>query len=532
MKIVTVEQMVDMERRGAEVGAPPDFLMENAGLATANAAGDLLGSVEEKSVMVLVGPGNNGGDGLVAARHLHDWGARVHLFLVKRKTENDKNFALDMERNIPATDALAAENRATFSVALSSADLFMDALFGTGRVRPFEGILKEMMEAVAREKIDRPALKILAVDLPSGLDADTGAIDPAAIIPDLTITFACPKIGLFRFPGAARLGRLQVADIKIPEYLAEHINTELITGEQVLSLLPTHPPDANKGTFGKLMVVAGSKNYIGAAYLACEGAMRVGTGLVTLATPASLQPILAAKLTEVTYLPLEENEPGLISPGALAAIRGQIAGYDGLLIGCGLGQNPPTVEFIKEILPGLPAIPTVIDADALNILAGTEQWWQNLPEKVVLTPHPGEMSRLMKKSVREIQEDRLEAALTAARQWGRTVVLKGAFTVVASPEGKAGICGIANPGLASAGTGDVLAGAIAGFMAQGLPPFDAATCGVYIHAMAGEMVKAEIGDTGMIASDLLLALPVVIREIKEQAHDAIYKPERQDLGWI
>ncbi len=518
MKIVTVEQMVDMERHGAEAGNPPDFLMENAGLAAANCARDLLlGNVEEKSVLVLIGPGNNGGDGLVAARHLHDWGARVHLFLVKRQTESDKNFALDMERNIPWTDALKPENRATFSKALSSANLFIDSLFGTGKVRPFEGILKEMLESVTEEKSKRPAMKILSVDIPSGLDADSGAIDPAALIPDLTLTFACPKIGLFKFPGAARLGQLQIADIKLPENLSDHINTELITGELVRSLIPSRPLDANKGNFGRLMVVAGSSNYIGAAYLACEAAMRVGTGLVTLATPASLQPIVAGKLTEATYLPLQDKKAGIIDTGALAAIRKNIAGYDGLLIGCGLGQNPPTVEFVREFLfNDFPAKPVVIDADALNILAVTEKWWwQKLPEQAVLTPHPGEMSRLMQKSIAEIQNDRLNTALTAAGEWGQTVVLKGAFTVVASQEGKARICGIANPGLASAGTGDVLAGAIAGFMAQGLPPFDAATCGVYIHAMAGELVKAEIGDTGMLAGDLLPTLPLVIKELKE-----------------
>ena len=516
MKIVTVEQMIALEQRSADVGAPPDFLMENAGLATANCAKDLLGDIKDRSVMILVGPGNNGGDGLVAARHLHDWGAKVHLFLVKRKTENDKNFALDMERNIPSTDSLARENRATFNQVLSSTNLFMDSLFGTGRIRPFEGVLKELLEAVMAEKKSRPGMKILAVDLPSGLDADTGTADPATLTADLTVTFACPKIGLFRFPGANHLGQLEIADIQIPGHLSDHLSTELITSEMARSLLPPRPLDANKGTFGRLMVVAGSVNYLGAAYLACEAAMRVGMGLVTLATPESLQPILAGKLTEATYLPLEESNAGMIGVGAVSTIRGQIANYDGLLLGCGLGQDPSTFEFVKKLLSdGLSNKPMVIDADGLNILSEMENWWQSLPEQAVFTPHPGEMSRLMRKPVAKIQENRLEAALTAAGEWNRTVALKGAFTVIASPEGKARICGIANPGLASAGTGDVLAGAIAGFMAQGLSAFDAATCGVYIHAMAGEMVRAEIGDTGMIASDLLLTLPVVINELKE-----------------
>ncbi len=515
MKIVTVEQMIELERRSADVGAPPDFLMENAGLATADYARDLLGDIKDRSVMILIGPGNNGGDGLVAARHLHDWGAKVHLFMVKRKTENDKNFALDMKRNIPWIDALAEENWTTFKGILSSTDLFVDSLFGTGKIRPFEGLLKKLLATVVKEKSSRPAMKILAVDLPSGMNADTGDVDPVTLTADLTVTFACPKIGLFEFPGAANIGKLEVADIQIPEYLSDHINTELITAAMIRSLLPQRPLNANKGTFGKLLVVAGSINYVGAAYLACEGAMRVGTGLVTLATPKSVQPMIANRLAEVTHLPLGEFS-GFINAEAISTIEDQIQNYDAVLLGCGLGQHTDTKAFVEKLISSdeLTRKPIVIDADGLNILAEIDKW-PNLGQ-AILTPHSGEMARLTDKTVSEIQENRSETALEFAAKWNQTVVLKGAFTVIASPEGKARICGVANPGLASAGTGDVLAGAIAGFVAQGLPAFDAATCGVYLHAMAGELVKAEIGDTGMIATDLLIALPIVIKELKEE----------------
>ena len=514
MKIVTVEQMLELERRSADIGLPPEVLMENAGLAVANQAREFLGNVTGRSILVLVGPGNNGGDGLVAARHLHDWGAKVHLFLIKRKTQSDKNFSLNMERGISWTDAACDKGLSIFNKALSAADMVIDALFGTGKIRPLEGIVKQILEQVSAAKESRPGLKILAIDLPSGMDANTGATDPACLAADLTVTLGYPKAGLFKFPGAARVGQLEIADIGIPADLAEGIATELITAESVRALLPSRPRDANKGTFGRLLVVAGSINYIGAAYLACEGAMRVGTGLVTLATAKSLQPSL--KLIEATYIPLPESEPGIISKEAVPVIRERLANYDAMLLGCGLGQDPETAQFLRELLfDGSPGTPVVVDADGLNILARIPQWWQMLEGKAVLTPHPGEMSRLVGKPVAEIQKGRVESALKAAAEWKQTVVLKGAFTVVASSGGEVRISGAANPGLASAGTGDVLSGVIAGLMAQGLSPFDAASCGVYLHAMAGELVREGLGDTGMIASDLLLRLPLVIKRLKQ-----------------
>jgi NAD(P)H-hydrate epimerase len=262
------------------------------------------------------------------------------------------------------------------------------------------------------------------------------------------------------------------------------------------------------------MVVAGSINYVGAAYLACSGAMRAGAGLVTLATAQSLQSILASKLTETTYLPLPEAEPGVISAAAKKIITGGCQGYDVLLLGCGLGQNPSTAEFVNTLLPesNLPSL--VLDADALNILAATPDRWQRLPADAILTPHPGEMSRLCGLSVEEIQANRIGTAMKYAVEWNKTIVLKGAYTAVASPDGRCRVSPFANAGLASAGTGDVLAGAIAGMTAQGLSLFDAASAGVYLHVEAGETIKNLLGDTGMIASDLLMALPAVIAQLK------------------
>ena len=293
---------------------------------------------------------------------------------------------------------------------------------------------------------------------------------------------------------------------------------ETITVEWVRSVLPRRPLEANKGTFGRVLLVAGSINYIGAAYLACSGAIRVGAGLVTLATPASLLPILASKLTEVTYLPLPESSPGVLSTRAARQVKQELADYNVLLIGCGLGQRPATVGLIKSVLLGEAAKlpPTVLDADGLNALAGIPDWWRKLTDNVILTPHPGEMARLAAVSVEKVQSDRAGIAKKMAEKWHKTIVLKGAYTVIATPDGQAKINNVANPGLATAGTGDVLSGVIAGLLAQGLTLPDAASCGVYLHAEAGELVKEKLGDAGMIASDLLPVLPLAIKKLKEK----------------
>ena len=306
-----------------------------------------------------------------------------------------------------------------------------------------------------------------------------------------------------------------MVDIGIPSNLVESVTIELMTAELVRSLLPSRPLGANKGTFGKAMVVAGSINYIGAAYLACNGALRAGAGLVTLATAVSLLPVLAAKLTEVTYLPLPESSPGIISPEAAGLIAQEMTDYDVLLIGCGLGHRQAVTELVKATLfdTKMPSA-LVLDADALNALAAIPGWWQRLPDDAILTPHPGEMARLAGVSIAEVQSNRAGLAKKMAQEWHKTVVLKGAYTVIAGPEGRVRVSPVANPGLASAGTGDVLAGAVAGLVAQGLGLFDAASAAVYLHGEAGEMVKERLGDAGMLASDLLPVLPRAIKRLK------------------
>ncbi len=518
MKVLTIEQMQQIEKECAKYGLSPSKLMENAGKAVAEEARQILGNIDKQNILILIGPGNNGGDGLVTARHLHDEGAKISLYLFTQRPASDPNLKLVQKRGVTLIDATTDENLDKLGELLSSTNAIIDAIFGTGPIRPFHGTLAQALDSIRRAKMKNPSLHIIALDLPSGLNADTGAADPACLHADNTITLGFPKLGLFNPQEAERVGKITVADIGIPLHLAEQITTEIITGNWASTGLPKRPLEANKGTFGKALVVAGSINYIGAAYLACSSALRVGAGLVTLATATSLQPTLASKLTEVTYLPLPESRPGIIASQADRLIHQESNHYDALLIGCGLGQSQSVASFIKSTLfkskkPKLP--PLILDADALNTLAKIPKWWQQLTDNAILTPHPSEMARLIKASVDEVQSDREGIARRVAQEWHKTIVLKGAYTVIAAPDGRTRISPRANPGLASAGTGDVLAGAIAGLLAQGLALFDAATLGVYLHSQAGEIVKSRLGDTGMIATDLLPVLPVVIKLLKK-----------------
>ncbi len=508
--------MREIDQACVRRGIPVSTLMENAGKAVAEETRNYLGNIKQQHVLCLVGAGNNGGDSLVAARYLAEWGAKVTVYLCSDRPADDANLKLLKERNVACIEAKADTGFKQLDKILTSVDCVIDGLLGTGKMRPLEGLFKNVLEKVNTAKASRK-IAVVAVDLPSGMDADTGAIDPACPAADLTVTLAFPKPGLFRFPGAERVGKLKIADIGIPSSLADASIVELLTAGWAAATLPKRPINANKGTFGKVLISAGSANYIGAAYLACSGAYRTGAGLVTLATAASVQPIVASKLAEATYLPLPEAHQGIIAVEAAETVHRECANYDVLLLGCGLGQNPSTIEYVTSLLlkKDLPAL--VLDADALNTLTGIPGWQQKIPENAVLTPHPGEMSRLTGLSIQEIQQDRTGIATRYAKEWRKTIVLKGAFSIIAAPDGRCRISPYANPVLASAGTGDVLAGVIAGLAGQGLELYDAAALGVFLHGAAGEKVRAELGDTGMLASDLLPALPVIIKQLKNGA---------------
>ncbi|MCL0102117.1 NAD(P)H-hydrate dehydratase [Dehalococcoidia bacterium] len=519
MKIVNIEQMRELEHQTEAAGLSMGTLMEKAGLAVAETARTLFGgSLRGEHATVLVGPGNNGGDGLVCARHLNDWGVRVHLCLCAGRSEGDQHLEALREYAVDIIELGSESSLQLLDQALGMSALVVDAVLGTGHSRAITGSIRQALERLKRSRQQLGGFQILAVDVPSGLDADTGASDAATPSADVTVALGFPKIGLFSFPGAAKVGRLEVVDIGIPPELADSIDLDLLSPEWVNSVLPRRPIGANKGTFGRLMVVAGSADYIGAAYLACAAAVRAGAGLVTLATPRTLVPIIAPMAPEVTYLALDESDWGVVD-GKKAAdqIHQGLGNYGTLLVGCGLSQRPEVAEMVRRLLVPLPQnlSPRIaIDADGLNNLARVPEWWHQIQVDTVLTPHPGEMRRLSESTREEIEADRLGVARSAAAEWRKTVLLKGPYSIVASADGKAVVNPFANPGLATAGTGDVLAGIVSGLLTQGLNSFNAAAAGAYIHAAAAERIRSDLGDSGMAASDLLLEIPRVIRELR------------------
>ncbi len=519
MKIVSCDQSRQIDRKAAEKGLTTAILVENAGRAVAFHVANIAAPIEGKNILILVGKGNNGADGLVAARHLLELKAKPTAYMAgERDPARDAAFQGAVQKGVSVVRADQDNNASRLAELLQSADVVIDAFLGTGRSGAIEGVFKQALEAVASTRGCRRGMLVVGLDVPSGLDGDNGAVDPVTLNCDFTITLGNPKLGLFLFPGASRVGRLIVADIGLPPELTADIKLELMTDEWASSVLPKRPLNANKGTFGRVLVVAGSINYIGAAYFSCMGAYRVGAGLVALATPTSLQGPLAARLTEATYVPLPQSATGVVAEDAFTTLKREIMASNVMLMGPGLGKSKAALEFMKSTLLNLQPASSpnlVLDADALDAVKEIEDWSKKLPRQMVVTPHPGELARMISKSISDIQKDRIGLATRLAREWDNTVVLKGAHTVVASPDGKVMLSPFANPGLASGGTGDVLSGAIAGLLAQGVGFFDSSALGVYLHGMAGELVRSELGDTGMIAEDLLPALPQSIKRLRE-----------------
>ena len=541
MKLVTAQEMRTLEQRADASGNAYAEMMERAGTLTAQALIERW-NVRDQRVLVLIGPGNNGGDGLVCARVLHDAGASVRLYIWKRAlAADDPNWKLCQERGIPFVRAEEDTDFAQLRDKVTHAQFIVDALLGTGVTRPIEGLLKDVLDTVRASLPENSAStnrpRIIAVDLPSGLNPDTGALDPAALTADLTVTFAFPKIGQYTFPGAHAVGELVVADIGIREDPENAIMQEVAAAQEIRALLPNRPRDANKGTFGKAMLACGSLNFTGAPILAARAAGRVGAGLVTLAVPQTIHPIVAAKIDEATFLPLPDRLGDWRPRGAneLLAVLWD-SNYDALMLGCGLGGAVSTREFLARLLENLPTLENppliVLDADALNHLAEIPEWWTRFvfATPPILTPHPGEMARLLGITVQEVQANRLGIARDAAQQWNAIVALKGAFTIIAAPDGYATLIPFANSALATAGTGDVLAGTIAGLLAQYharakhaddsnlfQAAADAARVGAYLHALAGEITAQEIGSVGVIAGDLIPRLPTAIQKLSSNS---------------
>ena len=511
MKVATSEQMRGFDRRASdEFGVPSLVLMENAGRGVFEAVRDILGDLVGKRVTVVAGRGNNGGDGFVVARHLRDAGARVSVFLLGKpedvRGEAKANLDILLESGVQVPSITSADE---ITVSLSNSHAIVDAVFGTGLHGEVTGLAADVVQA-----INSARKTIIAVDIPSGMDADTGEILGVCVKADCTVTFALPKIGLLTYPGAGSVGNMIVADIGIPKCLFEEVDVELIDQEMVASRLPVRPPDAHKGTFGTAILVAGSLGLTGAAAMASEAALRAGAGLSTLACPALLWNVMATKLTEVMTRGLPDGGVGAISSNALNEALELIEKGDAVVLGCGLGTDADTCEFVHRLVKSVRK-PMIIDADGLNALSQDTGTLEGDHGDLVLTPHPGEMARLLGTSTQDVQSNRMDVVRQAASRFRCVVVLKGARTLIADPSGRVFINPTGGPGLATGGTGDVLAGTIGGLLAQGLSPLDAAICGVFVHGRAGDIAADELGAAGVIAGDVLRALPHALKELYE-----------------
>jgi ADP-dependent NAD(P)H-hydrate dehydratase / NAD(P)H-hydrate epimerase len=536
MKLVTVEQMRAIEAEADSKGLHYDELMDRAGYITAQVAKEMLNHLDDPRVTFLIGKGNNGGDGLVAAGYLAQAdGFDVRCYLLERLDDADSApYKAAQEAGLFMVYAEDDDGR-VIQHMIASADLVVDALFGIGVRLPLRDtasrilrrtrqVLKTRRNHVPDDSVISLAKptqmariatpRVLAVDCPSGLDCDTGDKDTNTLTADQTITFIAPKMGQMTFPGAASVGQLTVATLGVSPEDTDTLNAVTLNAADpfdVRGRLPARPAESNKGTFGKALVLGGSNNYRGAVALSAEAAYRSGTGLVTVATSQTIVDALSSHLIEVTWLALPEKD-GHIGDGAVEVIFSHLADYDAILIGPGWGQDIHKNYLLENLLQHNPLPPSVFDADALNILAQHDSWWQKLPPRAILTPHPGEMSRLSQMDVATIQKDRIKIAREKAEQWGAVLVLKGAHTVVADPEGQVTVMPFKSSALATAGTGDILAGLITGLLAQGVAPFDAAVAGTYIHGVAGELAGTH-AERAVIAGDVLTHLPDALKAI-------------------
>ncbi len=534
MKVVTAEEMREIDRKTIEdYGIPGAVLMERAGLAVASKIKELF---EPKKVIVLSGGGNNGGDGIVAARNLYNWGWSVKVLLL-------------LKQDKLSPDCLAQYRTAKqigvpieFRTGINEKDLHgaivIDALLGTGLSKGVTGTIAEVISFL--NKSDVP---VISVDIPSGISSDAGYVMGEAVMADYTVTFGLPKRGHLLYPGAEYTGRLFIEDIGFPEDLlkSDKLKVEFLENRDVPQLIPARPKYSHKGDYGHILVVAGSRGKTGAALMAARACLRSGAGLVTIGVPESLMDVFQSRVTEEMTLSLADDGSGMLSIIALDEILNFVAKkVDVIAIGPGIGVTSNTEKIMAELIQKSP-VPVVIDADGINSLNGSRgkgQGARDILKKakspIILTPHPGEMSRLLKQKsgtnppsppftkggqggitygIHDIEKNRIDTAISFSKETGIYLVLKGAPTIVAEPEGRAFINPTGNPGMATAGTGDVLTGMISAFLGQGLNPLNASILGVYIHGLAGDIAASDKGEHSLVATDIIDAIPAAFHSI-------------------
>lgn len=508
--VVTASEMAEMDRTTIEqIKIPGIVLMENAGRGVVTEIENFLSEVAEKQIVIFCGKGNNGGDGYVIARHLYNQGARVAVLLAgeKQKIKGDALINLKILENmgIKVSEVFSLDQIPSFS----HIDLIVDALLGTGMTGPVVGFLGELIDFM--NNLDAP---IISVDLPSGMETDTGDIHGACIKAEMTVTMAHLKTGLLFSPARDLAGEIIVVDISVPPEVSDRLHGHrfLLEPEDIRSRLPQRQLDAYKTNCGKVVVFAGSVGMTGAATLTSISSLRAGAGLTKLGIPVSLNPILEQKLTEVMTVPLAETNQQSLSLKAKDEISELLAWADVLAVGPGLSTHPDTVELVKWLLTAVNK-PMVLDADGLNALTKSPRLIKEYPAELIITPHPGELARLINLSIADIEKDRLKVARKFAKEWGKVIVLKGGPTIIAAPNGDLFINSTGNPGMATGGSGDVLTGIIAGLLAQKLSALDATLVGVYLHGLAGDIAAEDLSQMGMMAGDICYYLPAAIKEL-------------------
>jgi hydroxyethylthiazole kinase-like uncharacterized protein yjeF len=517
MLVVTAEQMREIDRLTIQkYGVPSLDLMERAGEGIAQAILERFGRTAKKGVLVVAGKGNNGGDGLVVARLLKKKRLPCEVVLLSKRSEVSADAAENLRALLRLKGKVSELDGGGLDLltrCMSGKGLLIDAILGTGTKQAVRGLYADAITAM-----NTSGLPIVAVDIPSGLHTDSGTPLGVSIQAELTVALGSPKLGEVIYPGLDYVGDLAVADIGLdPRAVAEvSPKTELLTQPEICSLVPIRESDTHKGTYGHVLVLAGSRGKTGAAILACRAAMRSGAGLATLAGPRSLNNIFASSLVEVMTEPLRENGAEEMEPPKDEEWRRMLERKDVLLFGPGIGVNDSVRSALRWLLNNL-ELPWVIDADGLSNLAREIDRLRRAKTPPILTPHPGEMARLIDKTTAAVNQDRIGIARAFATEHRCHIVLKGARTVIATAEGKVFINPTGNPGMASGGMGDVLAGMLAAFLGQGFTPEDAMKLGVYLHGFVGDRAAAEKGPIGLIASDVIEGLPSGMRALSAAA---------------
>jgi len=514
MKVATAEVMRRLDRKAIEeFGIPGLVLMENAARGTVGAMFRHFPDLLKKRVGILAGRGNNGGDAFAVARYLLNRGVACQVFLLAAREEVRGDAAANLEilsrMGGPLFEILNLEEWESRKEKVAANDLLVDGILGTGLKGAVKGFFQEIIEFV--NSLGKP---VVAIDIPSGLDSDSGQVLGACIQATLTATFGLLKRGLLVLPGARYGGRIVLVDISLPQSAveSEDIRDHLLEGADFLPFLPPRNPEAHKGDFGHLFVLSGSPGKTGAAAMVCQAALRVGTGLVTLGIPESLNPILEAKLTEPMTEPLPETKDNTLALTAQGKIMELCSRKTALAMGPGLSMNGETAKLVQKLVRSV-NLPAVIDADGLSALGGKLDLVRKSQKELILTPHPGEMARLTNTSSQEIQQNRIQVSREFAQKYGVILVLKGARSLVAGPQGEVFINPTGNPGMASGGTGDILTGMIGGFLAQGFPALEAAKLGVFLHGLAGDFVAHRKGSRGIAAMDLAEEAPRLLRAL-------------------